>query len=186
MTVNVTTDSIKSKDVDFYSPFDMVIATDLDLATLSTINAACRLSDTAFYASGTHGFYGYIFADLRLHEYVIEREKSNRPTALISETATRSIIATSTKKQDGKVVEMVTKREMYTPIILANTSPLPPEITNSRRRKLQVPLFSPASVPCGNSRAYPVPSQASREQIWSFSPPWQPKNTRSCNYHHRL
>ena len=139
MTVNVTTDSIKSKDVDFYSPFDMVIATDLDLATLSTINAACRLSDTAFYASGTHGFYGYIFADLRLHEYVIEREKSNRPTALISETATRSIIATSTKKQDGKVVEMVTKREMYTPIILANTSPLPPEITNSRRRKLQVP-----------------------------------------------
>ena len=139
VTVNVTTDSINSKDVDFYSPFDIVIATDLDLPTLSTINAACRLSDTAFYASGTHGFYGYIFADLRLHEYVIEREKSNRPTALISETATRSIIATSTKKQDGKVVEMVTKREMYTPIILANTSPLPPEITNSRRRKLQVP-----------------------------------------------
>ena len=34
---------------------------------------------------------------------------------------------------------MVTKREMYTPIILANTSPLPPEITASRRRRLQVP-----------------------------------------------
>ena len=117
----------------------MVIATDLDLATLSTINASCRLCNRPFYAVGSHGLYGYIFADLISHEYVIEREKSNRPTALIAETLTRSIIATSTKKENGKSIEMVTKREIYSPILLANTSPLPAEQTNSRRRKLQVP-----------------------------------------------
>lgn len=137
--VNVDNQSIKSKGVDDYVPYDMVIATDLDLSTLSTINAACRLSGKPFYASATHGFYGYIFADLNTHEYVIEREKSNRPTELIGETNTRSIVATSTKKQDGKVIEMVTKREVYSPILLANTSPLPSEYLNSRRRRMQVP-----------------------------------------------
>ena len=125
--------------MDDYVPYDMVIATDLDLNTLSTINAACRLSGKPFYASGTHGCYGYIFADLNTHDYVIEREKSNRPTELIGETNTRSIIATSIKKQDSKVIEMVTKREVYSPILLANTSPLPPEHLNSRRRRMQVP-----------------------------------------------
>ena len=83
--------------------------------------------------------YGYIFADLISHDYVIEREKSNRPTALVAETLTRSIIATNTKRENGKVIEMVSKREIYSPILLANTSPLPADQVNSRRRKLQVP-----------------------------------------------
>ena len=128
---------------DYYESFDIIIATDLELATLSTINASCRLCNRPFYASGTHGLYGYAFADLISHDYVIEREKSNRPTALITETLTRSIIATSTKKENGKIIEMVTKREIYSPILLANTSPLPADQVSSRRRKLQVhPLLS--------------------------------------------
>ena len=139
VSLHVDTENIQLKNPDYYAPFDMVIATDLDLATLSTINASCRLCNRPFYASGTHGLYGYIFADLISHDYVIEREKSNRPTALVPETLTRSIIATSTKKENGKVIEMVTKREIYSPILLANTSPLPVEQVNSRRRKLQVP-----------------------------------------------
>lgn len=137
--MQVDTEDIAYKQPDFYVPFDMVVATDLDIATLSTINASCRLCNRPFYASGTHGFYGYIFADLIQHDYVIEREKSNRPTALAPETFTRSIVATNTKKENGKVIEMVTKREIYSPMVLANTSPLPAEQTNSRRRKLQVP-----------------------------------------------
>ena len=41
------------------------------------------------------------------------------------------------------MIELVTKRETYSPIILANTSPLPAEISSSRRRRLQVtPLVS--------------------------------------------
>lgn len=143
MLVQVDTQDIRLKSPDFYAPYDMVVATDLDLPTLSTINASCRLCDRPFYSAETHGFYGYIFSDLISHDYVIEREKSNRPTALREETMTRSIVATSTKKENGKVVEMVTKREIYSPIILANTSPLPTEQTTSRRRKMQVsPLLT--------------------------------------------
>lgn len=131
------------KQPEFYSVYDIVVATELDINTLSTINASCRLSNTPFYAAGSHGFYGYIFADLIQHDYVIEREKSNIRTSLKPETGTRSIIAATTKKENGKLVEMVTKREIYSPIILANTSPMPPEHLTNRRRRLQVsPLLT--------------------------------------------
>lgn len=143
VSLRIDTGGITLKQPEYFAPFDMIIATDLDLATLSTINASCRLCNRPFYASGSHGLYGYIFADLISHDYVIEREKSNRPTALTAETLTRSIVATSTKKENGKVIEMVTKREIYSPMVLANTSPLPSDQLNSRRRKLQVsPLLT--------------------------------------------
>ncbi|KAI4131172.1 MAG: hypothetical protein LQ338_001377 [Usnochroma carphineum] len=139
VALSVDMENILLKPPEFYSMFDMVIATDLDLAPLSTINAACRFVNRPFYAAGSHGMYGFIFADLITHDYVIEREKSNMPTELKAETMTRSIVATSTKEENGKQIEMVTKREIYSPINLANTSPLQAEQLSSRRRKLQVP-----------------------------------------------
>lgn len=143
VNVRVAIEDIRILGPEFYSPFDIVIATDLDFNILSTLNAATRLSKRPFYAAGAHGFYGYIFADLISHEYVIEREKSNIPTTLRLESATRSIISVSTKKESGKVVEMVTKRELYTPLLLANSSPLPPEYLRNRRRLKQVtPLLT--------------------------------------------
>ncbi|KAL9587736.1 MAG: hypothetical protein Q9212_000027 [Teloschistes hypoglaucus] len=139
VALTVDTESILLKPPEFYSMFDMIIATELDLNSLSTINASCRFVNKPFYAAGSHGFYGFIFADLITHDYVIEREKSNVPTQLKPETVTRTIIATNTKKENGKHIEMVTKRELYWPINLANTSPLQPENISSRRRKMQVP-----------------------------------------------
>ncbi|KAL8805904.1 MAG: hypothetical protein Q9182_001685 [Xanthomendoza sp. 2 TL-2023] len=133
------TDNILVKPPEFYAGFDMIIATDLDLAPLSIINAACRFVNKPFYAAASHGFYGFIFADLIVHDYVIEREKSNVPTQLKAETVTRTVVASNTKIENGKQVELVTKREHYSPINLANTSPLQPEQVGSWRRKLQVP-----------------------------------------------
>lgn len=130
---------ILDKPPEFYTMFDIIIATGLDLAPLSMINAACRFVNKPFYAAGSHGFYGFIFADLITHDYVITREKSNVPTQLKAETVTRAIIASNTKTENGKQIEMVTKRELYSPINLANTSPLQPEQIGSRRRKMQVP-----------------------------------------------
>lgn len=139
----VDTENIMLKQPEFYNMFDIIIATDLDLMPLSTINASCRFVNRPFYAAGSHGFYGFIFADLIQHDYVIEREKSNVPTQLKAETVTRSIIGTSTKKENGKQIEMVTKRELYTPINLANTSPLQPDQLSTWRRKIQItPLLT--------------------------------------------
>jgi ubiquitin-like 1-activating enzyme E1 A len=148
--LQIDTSDVRSKDPAFFAQFDVTIATELDFATNTTINAACRIANRPFYAAGLHGFYGYVFADLISHDFVIEREKSNGPTQQ-HETLTRSIVNVTTKKESekgekgnkGKVIELVTKREIYSPLQLANTSPLPEEYTRLPRRRKQVtPLLS--------------------------------------------
>ncbi|KAJ5584029.1 DNA damage tolerance protein rad31 [Penicillium hispanicum] len=155
--LHVDTADVRSKQPDFYAQFDITIATELDFTTNTTINAACRLANRPFYAAGLHGFYGYVFADLISHEFVIEREKTNHPPKQ-QETATRSVVNVTTKKaktpkkegEEGdentkgeKPIELVTKRETYSPLRLANTSPLPDEFTRLPRRRKQVtPLLS--------------------------------------------
>ena len=143
MTLHADPQDIRTRGADYFTPFDIIIATCLDLDTLVSINTYARRANRSFYASETHGFYGYIFADLIKHEYVIERERSNVVTTLKAETRTRSIIGTSTKKENGKMIEMVTKEELYTPLSLANTAPLPPEYQGKRRRLRQItPLLT--------------------------------------------
>ena len=137
-------DPISSKSPEYFAAYDITIATCLDINTLSMINASCRISNRKFYAADSHGMYGYVFADLIMHDFVIERAKSNKVTEVNkAETMTRMVIGSTTKKENGKWIEIVSKRETYSPIILSNTSPLPAEITNNRRRRLQVtPLIS--------------------------------------------
>jgi len=141
--VKVLTTDIRLEDPKYFTQYDVIIATDLDYPSLFSLNTAARVAQRPFYAAGAHGFYGFIFADLIKHEYVIEREQSNRPTQLVRESATRSIISATTKKEGGKTVEMVTKSETYTPINLANTSPLPPDMIRDRRKMRRVtPLLT--------------------------------------------
>lgn len=138
VAVHVDTADIRSKGPSFFAPFDIVIATDLDPNTLNVINTATRLNKRAFYAAGSHGLFGFIFADLIEHDYVIERARSNMPTAVGPETHTRSVVAVSPKQDDDKV-ELVTKRELYSTWFLASDAAgLPREITGSARRKRAV------------------------------------------------
>lgn len=140
--LHIDTADVRTKQPDFFAQFDVTIATELDYATNTTINAACRVANKPFYAAGLHGFYGYVFADLISHDFVIEREKSNVPSQH-QETPTRSIVKVTTKKEGDKTIELVTKRETYSPLLLANTSPLPEEFTRLPRRRKQVtPLLS--------------------------------------------
>ncbi|KAI6858147.1 hypothetical protein KC323_g7113 [Hortaea werneckii] len=132
------------QDPSYYAPFDCVIACDHDFMTLSLLNTACRLASRPFYAAGINGFYGYIFADLVGHDFVIEREKSNIATPIAPETMTRSVLSVTAKKEsNGKNVEIVKKQENYCPLILANSSPLPPDILSSRRKLKSVPALLP-------------------------------------------
>ena len=113
--VNVIVDptDIRGKGPDYFGAFDIVIATDLDPDSLNIINTATRINHKPFYAAGVHGFYGFIFSDLIQHNYVVEREKSNRNTVVQAETRTRSVVDVKEKKENGKHIELVTKRELY-------------------------------------------------------------------------
>lgn len=128
----------------FFGAYSLVIATDLPLSVLTTINIACRVQGKPFYASSSFGLYGFIFADLIQHTFVISREKSNIETKLGLQTPTQSIInVTTSRGSDGKTTEQVTKLETYTPINLANTSPLTAWHLASQRRKFMVsPILS--------------------------------------------
>jgi len=128
---------------DYFRAFDITIATDLPVAVLNNINAATRLSARPFYAAGSHGFYGFVFADLIEHTYTVTRDKYNGETKIGAETATRSVISTSTRIENGKEIEQVIKRESYQPMILANTSPLPASYLGSRRRLRSVTPLLP-------------------------------------------
>lgn len=133
-----------SKDPSYFAPYDCVIACDHDFLTLSAINTAARFAGRPFYAAGIHGFYGFIFADLVTHEFVVEREKSNVPTAIGMESPTRSVLSvTNRTDSDGKKIEIVKKSEAYCPLILANTSPLSADILARRRQVKGVPALLP-------------------------------------------
>lgn len=142
--VIVDQSNIRSKGPEYFGSFDVVIATDLDPDSLNIINTATRLNHKSFYAAGVHGFYGFIFSDLIQHEYVVEREKSNRNTEVKAETRTRSVIDVKVKKENGKTIEMVTKRELYSTWFLASdAATLSPEYLKSRRRlKAVTPILS--------------------------------------------
>lgn len=142
--VNVDTVDISLKPPAFYAPFDVIIATDLDSATLNFINTATRLNNRPFYAAGCHGMYGFLFADLIEHDFVIERARSNMATPLGPETKTRSILSVAPKPGDERNTELVTKRELYSTWLLASgASQLPQDMLRSaRRRKVVTPLLS--------------------------------------------
>ncbi|EMC96878.1 hypothetical protein BAUCODRAFT_54821, partial [Baudoinia panamericana UAMH 10762] len=139
-----TLTDLVQRDQTYYTPFSIIIALDHDFLTLSAINTAARFANRPFYAAGIHGFYGYIFADLVAHDYVVERDKPNVPTSIGPESLTRSVLSVTNKKENsGKNVEIVKKQELYCPLILANSSPLPADILSNRRKLKSVPALLP-------------------------------------------
>jgi ubiquitin-like 1-activating enzyme E1 A len=146
--VNIIVDPVGiafRQDPQYFAQFDLTITTDVDAVILAHVNTATRLAKCPLYSAGVHGMYGYIFADLLSHEYIMEREKSNQTNAPTVESATRSIVSIAAKpeKVNGKSMEIVTKREQYCPLLLANTSPLSPDYLKDKRKMRKVsPLLS--------------------------------------------
>ncbi|KAK3990197.1 hypothetical protein QBC44DRAFT_72906 [Cladorrhinum sp. PSN332] len=169
--VHIDTVDIRLKPPSFFEPFDIVIATDLDSTTLNIVNTATRLHNRAFYAAGCHGMYGFLFADLIEHDFVIERAKSNLPTSIGAESKTRSVVAV-TPKQGDKDKELVTKRELYSTWLLASgASNLPIEIVRSpRRKKVVTPILSCLRALWEFEAAYGVvPDASNHAQLAQFT-----------------
>ncbi|KAK9487635.1 hypothetical protein V1527DRAFT_460110 [Lipomyces starkeyi] len=108
--------NFKEKTAEYYAKFDIIVATELEVNDLISINDMCRKNSKPFYAGASIGLYGYIFADLIKHTFSIEREKSNISIKHGPESATRSIIDVIVKKEGPKLKEIVTKQETYKPL----------------------------------------------------------------------
>ena len=71
VAVHIDTSKISEKDTSYFGQFDITIATELDLDSLIYINNACRTANRPFYAAASYGLYGYVFADLIKHTFVM-------------------------------------------------------------------------------------------------------------------
>jgi len=128
--VNVDTDNLRNKPAEYFKDFDIVIGTELafdDMVGQSctwrkeqladrdqcVVNKATRKWGVRFYAAATYGLYGFIFADLVRHQFVLKRVKANRLTQCGKETRTRSVISTTETKEGDTNYEFVTKEEIY-------------------------------------------------------------------------
>ncbi|KAM7202127.1 hypothetical protein V8F20_004581 [Naviculisporaceae sp. PSN 640] len=178
--VHVSTADIRTQSPSFFSQFDIVIATDIDSPnTLNLINTATRLNSRPFYAASSVGIYGFIFADLIEHDFVISRNKSNLPTPIGPETRTRSITAVNPKPDNPTLQELVHKRELYSTWLLASDlASLPAEILKSpRRRKAVSPILSCLRALWEFITLYGTPPPNSREALAQF--------TRICTEKHK-
>lgn len=148
VNVIVDIDEISSKAPSYFENFDVVIATDLNPGALNIINTATRVIHKPFYAAGVHGLYGFIFSDLIQHQYAVERERGNKITTPgHQETRTRKVVDVKTKVENassGKIIEIVTKQEVYSTWLLASdAAKLPEEYLKSKRRlKAATPLLT--------------------------------------------
>lgn len=167
--VFVDVEKVQDKQPSFFGDFDIVIATDLDRETIAKVNEATRSTNTPFYAAGTYGLYGYIFADLIQHEFVIKRIKSNMTTELKAESRTRRVVGTKTTKEGDTVFEFVTKQEQYCPFTSMLTSAI--DRTWRPRRRHQVPAVLPGikAIWTFQSTHSRLPDITSKEDVAQFT-----------------
>lgn len=131
---------VVTKDPEYFQSFDITIATDLLMEILISVNMSCRTHDRKFYAANTYGMYGFVFADLSSHTYIVEKPRSNKPAKVGDmDSATNTVKAVISKQEGETTIDIITHEETYSPLPLANLSPLPAKIRNTRRSRIRVP-----------------------------------------------
>ncbi|XP_071452426.1 SUMO-activating enzyme subunit 1 [Hetaerina americana] len=86
----------------FYSEFQVVIATGLGMTSLKRLNSVCRRASTeknkiCFFAGDVFGFHGFLFSDLQEHTHV-EKTQSVIPGKIKSGAPSTITVTSSTTK----------------------------------------------------------------------------------------
>ncbi|CAK7199106.1 E1 ubiquitin-activating protein aos1 [Sporothrix eucalyptigena] len=142
--VNVVVEQrdVQTLPAGYFQKFSLVIVTDRNPAVLNYVNTATRLQNRPFYAASTYGFYGFIFADLIEHDFVIVRDRGNIATkAGDRETRTRIVVDVQLQAEEGNraetTKETITKREAYSTWLLASDGSLLPDTIRNVPRRLR-------------------------------------------------
>lgn len=112
--MKVDKESVDSKPDDYFTQFNVVVATDCSLDQLLRINKICHKAKVKFFCADVFGFYGYMFADLQTHEYADEKTVMKNTDASISTTTEGN------KKQkltDLKMVKVNVKETLHYPTL---------------------------------------------------------------------
>ncbi|KAG7816007.1 hypothetical protein KL928_004973 [Ogataea angusta] len=131
VNLTVSTDNWQEKPEDFFLSYNLVVATGLDKTQLTRLNAITRKLKIPFYATGTHGLYGYIFVDLIEHESSVKYEKYPTPKKVGPLSPTSDIVSIS------EVVE--NDVELQNCIVKTKFVPLSDIFTNNEKLKFYFP-----------------------------------------------
>ncbi|KAF8710826.1 ThiF family, partial [Rhizoctonia solani] len=161
---------------------DLVCATDCQKDEMLRLNDACRCARKAFYAGGSYGLLGFVFADLIEHEYLAQDRNTTNSGA--TKTVKQSLSYPSLRECFGHSWKGLSKRQtkelnpstVFSIIALwelesRNMNPVETSASTELRR-IATELVESAGV---NAQAGPVPSVAAIESLCStakheFSP----------------
>lgn len=109
------TDVISTKTEEFYEQFDLVVGTELKNSEILQINRFTRKNKIPFYATGLHGLFGYIFADLIEFDSIDKKIKGLAPTKTGVISPNREIIKIQEDFDEEKKIfyEIITTRNKY-------------------------------------------------------------------------
>jgi len=109
VTVTCDTSSIASKHSSFFQKFDVVIATELLLSEMISINEYTRAQSMPFYAASLHGLCGIAFVDLIKHSFLVNTPPSKhdkKPDPAASQrTETYCSLTSSLSSPYGKSIK---------------------------------------------------------------------------------
>ncbi|CCO26302.1 ubiquitin-like 1-activating enzyme E1 A [Rhizoctonia solani AG-1 IB] len=161
---------------------DLVCATDCQKDEMLRLNDACRRAKKAFYAGGSYGLLGFVFADLIEHEYLAQdRNAANAGTA---KTMKQSLVYPSLRECLSHSWKGLSKRqtkELNPSTVFSILALWESESQNmslgetsaaTELRRIAAELIESAGV---NAQAGPVPSATAIESLCStakheFSP----------------
>ncbi|KAK0169020.1 hypothetical protein PV327_002769 [Microctonus hyperodae] len=94
--------NIDTKSDTYFKDFDVVCASDCTITQLKKINAACKKYNVKFFAGDVWGSFGYTFADLNIHEYVMDIVQSRKKSG-------------TNEQENESIVNTVKKNEIFVP-----------------------------------------------------------------------
>ncbi|XP_075230809.1 SUMO1 activating enzyme subunit 1 [Lycorma delicatula] len=73
--VKAESENVANKPDNFFTQWDVIVATNCPLKQLLRLNGICRSAGVKFFCGDVFGFFGYFFVDLQIHEYSEEVTK---------------------------------------------------------------------------------------------------------------
>lgn len=106
--VGVDVEKLEEKREEFFERFDVVCAIGASFDVAVRVDDFCRRRKIKFFAGEVFGFYGYMFSDLGVHEYVEEQvEFKSESKALADGVPNENMRKTKTGWKEIKTVKKV-------------------------------------------------------------------------------
>lgn len=113
--VSFDTGSFESKDMSYFSGFDLVLGTQMSRDEMVRLNTITRHYGIPLYMAGCNGLFAYIFVDLIQFDAEERKLKSSNATSLGKISANTEIVGVEEHQEEGetKSYEIITTRNYY-------------------------------------------------------------------------